>query len=198
MTKTSILAMPPFLFCSFSNLVISAQTRSTSFNKPKSSARTNRNRPPGHTRTQSDNIFLAASVFLPTMYTRSPLPLSACVAARARMVYSPMPDVPPTKTATRACFSTRAALRDRTTSNLTMFEIYSSLKGGIWLVLGGGRDPARKCAVIGSRFNGNGNAEGRSGGSELLCYMGAKGDEGGSDFSPEFPYNHTEPHAPSS
>lgn len=126
MTNISILGFPPLSAASFSSSrLISTQTRSTSFSKDRSSAFTKRNCPREHTLLQYAIVCSAAAAFLPTRYIRKPLPWSPCVAARARMVYSPMPDVPPTKTATRGWDWTSVVLLARTTGSAIMAVEYS-------------------------------------------------------------------------
>lgn len=120
-TNRSRLGFPPLDATSFSSSrTISAQTRSTSLSNDRSLAFTNRNCPREHTLLQCAIVCSAATAFLPTIYIRKPLPWSPCVAARARMVYSPMPDVPPTKTATRGWDWTSAVLLARTAGRATM------------------------------------------------------------------------------
>jgi len=125
-TRISSLGFPPLDATPFSSSrTISAQTRSTSLSNDRSLAFTNRNCPREHTLLQYAIVCSAAAAFLPMIYIRKPFPWSPCVAARARMVYSPMPDVPPTKTATRGWDCTSAVLLARTTGSATMAVEYT-------------------------------------------------------------------------
>jgi len=105
---------PPPKGSAVSSFVICLQHSSVPCKRLRVSTCTKRKSPDGQRRWHSAMMLFADAALRPTRYTRSPLPVLPWARASARRVYSPIPDVAPTKTATRGLDCARVILADST------------------------------------------------------------------------------------